>query len=367
MTAEQQTQRLSRLAALAAEADQAVQEAVGNDLSPLVATSDGPLADAPPTTDPTASEDTASEDTVTETTVTETTVTETTVTETTAAGSDDADADLIAMASGLDADLEPEPKPTPVSDTPTKPRPELHTPLRTESKASPRSSIRMALGIALVGLLAIGTFAIMRGGRDAANSVAASTSAGVEIDTGDSRTSESAIPVRAALRLDGAGADVDLQATVGTTTEEVLAATAWELVGSEPGTAMFADLIDSEWLRTTFEQTRTEAGEPVAFTFFSPSDAALAALGTTGLNELVADPAIGREFINSHIVDVQLTEAELRSRAGTTLIARSGSTVSIEVDGQEVLLNGQAAVFPALVASNGTVIIIDDVLHRPDS
>ena len=354
MSAKRPTAHLSRLAVLAEEADEAVREAVGDDRAAAHPAIDDPVVADRATNDAPSEPATRAQSPIDDLPAVNPTIE--------GIRSDNSGDDLIAMASGLDIGLDAEPEPTSAlrSDEETEPCPAPPT----TSDASSMVSLRAVFCAALMGLLAVGTFAITQGGRVTIDATANSTNSGIEPDA-EQGASGLATPVRAALRIDDAAVDVDLRATVGITSDDVVATTAWELVGSEPGTAMIADVIDSEWLRTTFEQTLTETGEPVAFTFFSPSDASLAALGTTGLNELVADPAIGREFINSHIVDVRLTEAELRSRAGTTLTSRAGNTILVTVEGQDVALNGHTLIFPSLVASNGTVIIIDDVLHRP--
>ena len=356
MSAEQSTVRLRRLAALAAEADDAVREAVGdrpeslNNSEPLpvmhercpveeiASTAESAIDNSSPD-DPMVGDDAETSDAV--------------------------DDDLIAMASGLDIGLEPDPPRAPViSETTPESRSDRKPTLRSSDRPS-AFSLRNVFAAALIVVLGVGTFSILRPGT-ATDAPAILAGDPTEI-SGTSASSELTAPVRTALVFDDAVVDVDLQATVGELSNGAVTSTAWELVGSEPGTAMFADLVDPAWLRATFERTTAENGEPATFTFFSPADTAIAGLDAEQVDGLVSDPERAQEFINAHIVDVQLTEAELRSRAGTTLTSRSGASITVTLDGEDVLLNGQTVIFPSLVASNGTVMIIDDVLHSADS
>jgi uncharacterized surface protein with fasciclin (FAS1) repeats len=105
----------------------------------------------------------------------------------------------------------------------------------------------------------------------------------------------------------------------------------------------------------------TLAGEGT-FTVFAPTDAAFAALPAGTLDELLADP------------EGALTDVLLYHVAGQTLMASDvvgldsaptlqGQAISIQVEGDDVLLNDTVNVIVAdIEASNGVVHVIDAVL-----
>lgn len=283
--------------------------------------------------------------------------------------------DLISMASGLDVGLLPDPPRVWALE---------NSPASTVAPARPHSSGRgpkpptmtfeTFLGSATILLLLVGLFVFMsRSTASHDNSAISDGAAAIGNETGNqvldavsadrSGVDDSRVEVSL---VDDGRQDVDLVATAGQLAVGAMPNTAWQLVGSEPGTAMITELVDPAWLQSTFEQSTNDDGQPIAFTFFAPSDGAIALLGADQLNNFAMDETHAKEFIESHIVDVQLTEADLRAQVGKVLITRSGLSIDVELDGDQVLLNGQPALFPSLVAANGTLIVIDAVLHVPE-
>jgi hypothetical protein len=97
------------------------------------------------------------------------------------------------------------------------------------------------------------------------------------------------------------------------------------------------------------------------FTLFAPTDAAFAAV-----NDVVAGLNITqlRQTLLYHIVQGEFASADLAlANALTTAL---GKDVSVEVQGDTILLNGSTAVTMSdIVATNGTIHLIDAVLLPP--
>lgn len=373
MTSELRTDRLGRLAQLAAEADEAVRETVGylTDDEPANITEPIEQRDQQEVDEPEAASDVNEVNSVDEA---DDSRLDDSGPDDTDRDDTDLDDDLITMASGLDVGLEFDPPFTPTPEVPAaKAATVTHESAHRGSKPS-TMSLATFVGAAAVLLALVGLFVITQVTGDSEDDVASpdaterveeGRSTPVE-DASDTDTLERA-PATQVSRTNSEPQDVDLVATVGEVTNESMPDTAWELVGSEPGTAMIAEVVDPAWLQSTFEQTLDDDGEPVAFTFFAPSDSALASLGDAQLETFATNDDRAKDFIDSHIVDVRLTEDDLRAQVGSSLITRSGLSIEVALDGDQLVLNGQPALFPSLVAANGTLIVIDDVLHMPDA
>jgi outer membrane protein OmpA-like peptidoglycan-associated protein len=157
-------------------------------------------------------------------------------------------------------------------------------------------------------------------------------------------------------------------AAIDEATEPSIPATAWELLGAEPGTAQFAELGRPLGLQAALEQQLDADGNPIEFTLFAPSDDAIAALTSEQLSELAIDPSKAEALINYHFVDVRLTPELIAQHAGDQLMTRSGDPIHVELEGDEVVLNGATRISLAgLEAANGNVVVVDAVLQPPAS
>lgn len=111
---------------------------------------------------------------------------------------------------------------------------------------------------------------------------------------------------------------------------------------------------------TVAELAKTLEG-PGPYSVFAPTNAAFEALGD-GLGELL-EPENREELIEVltyHVVPGELTASELSD--GEMLETIQGDSLEVKVEGEEVTVNGAAAVEPDVEASNGVVHVIDEVL-----
>ncbi len=100
------------------------------------------------------------------------------------------------------------------------------------------------------------------------------------------------------------------------------------------------------------------------FTVFAPTDEAFAALPEGTVEALLADIPALTDILLYHVVPGAVTAADVvqLSEAGTV----QGQPVSIEVVGGGVVLNGGVNVVTTdIVASNGVIHVIDQVLLPP--
>ncbi len=99
------------------------------------------------------------------------------------------------------------------------------------------------------------------------------------------------------------------------------------------------------------------------FTLFAPTDAAFAAV-SDGLADLSVSEL--RQLLLYHIVQANLDSADLA--LADSLTTALGKDVTVEVQGDTILLNNSAAITMSdIAAANGTIHIIDAVLLPPDS
>ena len=104
---------------------------------------------------------------------------------------------------------------------------------------------------------------------------------------------------------------------------------------------------------------------PGPFTVFAPTNAAFDKLPEGVLADLLANPDILADILTYHVVSGNVLSSDLSTGDVNTLL--SGKSISVEVDGSSVTLNGLASVIGAdVLASNGVVHLIDEVLIPPD-
>lgn len=95
------------------------------------------------------------------------------------------------------------------------------------------------------------------------------------------------------------------------------------------------------------------------FTVFAPTNDAFARLDPTTLNNLIATPDLLAEVLQYHVVSGMVTSADLSNTSVPTLL---GPTIDIDLT-NGVMLNGNTNVINAdVLATNGVVHLIDNVL-----
>lgn len=156
--------------------------------------------------------------------------------------------------------------------------------------------------------------------------------------------------------------------TTSTTTTEAPApipGTAWELLDVESNTDQFASFASSFGLQGLLESADGSVA-PDGFTLLAPSNDAIAALSQDEIAGFGQDPSSAEALIGYHIIDQRLTPDLLLSAAGGQIQSRVGLPIDVAIEGDDIVLNGQARVaIDALVADNGNVLVIDTVLDPP--
>lgn len=184
-------------------------------------------------------------------------------------------------------------------------------------------------------------------------------------DTVASTTSEPLEATTATTELEATTSSSDTTTT--TTTTEVpptIPDTAWELLGGATGTDQFASFGAPFGLQAILEGA--DAPGLDGFTLLAPSNEAIAALSQEDIASFGQDPASAEALINYHIIDQRLTPELLLSAAGGQLESRIGLPIDVALDGDDLVLNGQARVaLDALIAENAHILVIDSVLQPP--
>lgn len=96
-------------------------------------------------------------------------------------------------------------------------------------------------------------------------------------------------------------------------------------------------------------------------TVFAPTNAAFAAV--PNLNTLLQDSAALQRIVNGHLVDGEITSAEIGGTQSVT--TRGGNMITISATQQGIVLNNSVQVIIIdLQASNGVVHVVDAVIVR---
>lgn len=102
------------------------------------------------------------------------------------------------------------------------------------------------------------------------------------------------------------------------------------------------------------------------FTLFAPTDEAFAALPAGTLDGLLADPAALKKILLYHVVSGNVTADQVVGLTSADSV--EGSPIMIKVKDGTVYLNDAARVITAdVMASNGVIHVIDQVLLPPAS
>jgi len=99
------------------------------------------------------------------------------------------------------------------------------------------------------------------------------------------------------------------------------------------------------------------------FTVFAPTDAAFAKVPKATLDALAADPAKLKAVLLYHVVSGNVPASEVvKITSAKTL---NGANVAIKVENGSVFVNSAKVTTPDVMASNGTIHVIDTVLLPP--
>ncbi len=130
-----------------------------------------------------------------------------------------------------------------------------------------------------------------------------------------------------------------------------------ELAQSTPSLSTLASAIDAAGLTSTLSGTGP-------FTVFAPTNDAFNALPAGVLDSLISHPDQLADILKYHVVSGSVTSSSLSSGPVSTLL--SGESIDVVVSGGTVTLNGSSDVtMPDVMASNGVVHLIDEVLLPP--
>ncbi len=108
------------------------------------------------------------------------------------------------------------------------------------------------------------------------------------------------------------------------------------------------------------------ADESSTFTVFAPTDDAFALLGEDTINALLADPERLSNILLYHVLSDQAVDAATAlTLDGSDVAMTNGDTVTITVDGDNLLVNDSVVIIRDVPASNGIIHAIDAVLLPP--
>lgn len=139
---------------------------------------------------------------------------------------------------------------------------------------------------------------------------------------------------------------------------------------SAVGNENLDELVEENPSFTTFETAISAAGleetlaEPGPYTIFAPTDEAFAALPPETLDQLLQpeNQEQLRQILSYHVVSGSLTSPDITSGELTTA---AGEPIAIEANGGQVTVDGAQVVEPDLIAKNGVIHGIDQVLLPP--
>jgi uncharacterized surface protein with fasciclin (FAS1) repeats len=102
------------------------------------------------------------------------------------------------------------------------------------------------------------------------------------------------------------------------------------------------------------------------FTVFAPTDEAFAQLPAGTLDALLADPARLATILTYHVVPGRVMAADVVATGGARPATVQGETLTIEVQGGKVRVDGATVTAADVEASNGVIHVIDAVV-LPDA
>jgi uncharacterized surface protein with fasciclin (FAS1) repeats len=98
------------------------------------------------------------------------------------------------------------------------------------------------------------------------------------------------------------------------------------------------------------------------FTVFAPTDAAFAALPEGTVESLLANPEALRAILTYHVVAGRVTSSDLVAAGGANPATVNGQNLNIVVGGSGVTVNSATVIQADVMARNGVIHVIDQVL-----
>ncbi|WP_422013713.1 fasciclin domain-containing protein [Roseateles sp.] len=135
-----------------------------------------------------------------------------------------------------------------------------------------------------------------------------------------------------------------------------------------PTPAPLAETLAREPQLSTFNRLVAQAGltdtlrAAGPFTVFAPSDDAFKAVPAKTMEALVADPAQLKAVLGYHIVEGQVTAADVKPGAAKT---RQGASVALAKAGSFVTVDDAVVQQTDILATNGVAHVVDRVLMPP--
>lgn len=130
-----------------------------------------------------------------------------------------------------------------------------------------------------------------------------------------------------------------------------------QIAQSDPNLSTLVDAVVAANLATTL------SGDG-PFTVFAPTNAAFAKLDPAVLNNIISTPSLLTALLQYHVVSGEVTSSQLTNGAVQTLL--SGQSIDVNISGG-VTLNGTSKVTSAdIMATNGVIHVIDEVLLPSD-
>lgn len=96
------------------------------------------------------------------------------------------------------------------------------------------------------------------------------------------------------------------------------------------------------------------------FTVFAPNDAAFAKIPSATLNSLLEDPEALGAILGLHVVAGKVMAEDVVGLSSAETI--TGETLTIEVMGGNVMVNGATVIATDIETSNGVIHVIDTVI-----
>ena len=146
-------------------------------------------------------------------------------------------------------------------------------------------------------------------------------------------------------------------ATTATTTPEVATAP-FDIVGTALSSVVFTQLAGMVVDAGLTETLRSEG----PFTVFAPTNDAFGALPVDALHSVQDDPDTLATVLTYHVVPGALKLADLKDGALTTV---SGLDLEVTHSGDDVLINGVPIAAGDVIASNGVIHVMGEVLLPP--
>ena len=114
---------------------------------------------------------------------------------------------------------------------------------------------------------------------------------------------------------------------------------------------------------TAAELVDTLSG-PGPFTVFAPTNSAFAAVPSETLDALLADPSGAlTDVLSLHVISGNVSSEQAIAAAGGT-VDTLGGPITVELDGENLVVGGATVIDADIAASNGTIHVIDAVITQ---